>query len=131
MLAPRPHYTFQELFEHLVLYRQYQGKWPTVTELDPFNPDADLQQPMAIMLVSPKKTWHIPIMEDKSLKTFTDMIMNKEKYQNINAHIFTEINQEAMKPPPEGQSQVLKFKLVFSLNRCPESVHEGELAQRF
>ena len=104
MLAPRPHFTFQELFEHLVLYRQYQGKWPTVTELDPFNPDAELQQPMAIMLVSPKKTWHIPIMEDKSLKTFTDMIMNKEKYQDTNAHIFTEVNQEAMKPPPEGQS---------------------------
>ena len=26
---------------------------------------------------------------------------------------------------------MLKFKLVFSLNRCPEDVHEGELAQRF
>ena len=36
-----------------------------------------------------------------------------------------------MKTPPEGKNEVLKFKLVFSLNRLPESVHEGELAQKF
>ena len=43
-------------------------------------------------------------MEDKSLKTFTDMLINKEKYKGINAGIFTEVNHETFKPPPEGQS---------------------------
>lgn len=83
------------------------------------------------MVISPKKTWHMPILDGVVIGNLLKTLMNTERYQDNNSYIFTEVNQETMTKPPEGKNDVLKLRLVFSLNNLPESTLEGDLSQKF
>lgn len=133
VFTPRPHYQYIEVFQRLLLYRQYQGKFPSISELDSFK--GSEIQPISLNFVSQKMSWHIPLNETESgqlINTFMDQKLSG----GCNNYMFNDPNPElalfnSSNNQSTGKNKLLKFQAIFNISQLPTSIQTHELTQKF
>ena len=119
IFKPKPNYSFHELFAYMLQFHKMGGKYPTLNDLDCFA-GGEMVQPISLNIVSKRKIWHQTLQEFECSKLYNTM-MDKNKSNGCNDHIFEEINPEQIQGPP-GKNDILKYQVIFNLNQMPDSV---------